>query len=262
MALVMGIINVTPDSFYADSRAATTADAIARGREFFDIGADIVDVGGESSRPGAVPVSLEEELIRVIDVITELAPHGRVSIDTTKPEVARAAVAAGATVINDVGGQLAGVAAELGVGYVLMHRQGDSVTMQENPHYDDVVAEVFGELVRGGVEARALGVKELWLDPGIGLGKSVEHNLALLAHLDDLVNRATAIDARVFIGTSRKRFIGEITHSPDPADRLEGSLATAALAIQAGAELIRVHDVQSAVQLTELFTRPIEEVTL
>ena len=261
MALVMGIINVTPDSFYADSRAATTADAIARGREFFDIGADIVDVGGESSRPGAVPVSLEEELIRVIDVVTELAPHGRVSIDTTKPEVARAAVAAGATLINDVGGELAGVAAELDVGYVLMHRQGDSATMQADPHYDDVVAEVFGELERGAAEARALGVKELWLDPGIGFGKTVAHNLALLAQLDDLVRRTRALDARVFIGTSRKRFIGEITHSPDPADRLEGSLATAALAIQAGAELIRVHDVRSAVQLTELFSRPIEEVT-
>jgi len=216
MALVMGIINVTPDSFYADSRTATTADAIARGREFFDIGADIVDVGGESSRPGAVPVSLEEELIRVIDVVTELAPHGRVSIDTTKPEVARAAVAAGATLINDVGGELAGVAAELDVGYVLMHRQGDSATMQADPHYDDVVAEVFGELEQGAAEARALGVKELWLDPGIGFGKTVAHNLALLAQLDDLVRRARALDARVLSAPVASVLLGKSPIRPTP----------------------------------------------
>ena len=169
---VMGIVNVTPDSFFPDARTESIADAIARGQELFDVGVDVVDVGGESTRPGADDVAADEECDRILDVIATLSARGEVSVDTQKAIVARRAVDAGATIINDVSCSLAAVAGELGVGYVAMHRQGDSRTMQIAPHYDDVVAEVLTFLDEAARSARAVGVERLWLDPGIGFGKT------------------------------------------------------------------------------------------
>ena len=258
---VMGIVNVTPDSFFPASRTALSDEAIARGRAHFAAGCDIVDVGGESTRPGAQSVSVDEEIARVVPVVTALALEGPVSIDTQKEPVARAAVAAGATVINDVSCTLIEVAGELGVGYVAMHRQGDSTTMQLNPSYVDVVREV-GSFLRGAAErARSLGVSPLWLDPGIGFGKSVEHNLALLAHSDRFVALAHEFGAGVLVGTSRKRFLGQLGREPlDVDERLEGSIATEAWAMLQGVSMVRVHDAAAAVQLRELLVRPVEEV--
>lgn len=257
----MGIINVTPDSFFPASRTEQTFQAIARGEEFFEMGCDVVDVGGESTRPGATPVPVEEELARVIPVIEALARFGPVSIDTQKEVVARRAVAGGATIINDVSCTLSHVAGELGVGYVVMHRQGDSATMQDSPSYNDVVTEVLAFLREGAMLARSAGVGQLWLDPGIGFGKSVEHNVALLANTNKLVELAQKFDAGVLIGTSRKRFLEHLAPEPLAVDeRLEGSIATAGWAMLQGASMVRVHDVAVAVQLRELLVRPTEEV--
>jgi dihydropteroate synthase len=187
----MGIVNVTPDSFFPASRTAVSDQAIARGRELFAQGCDIVDVGGESTRPGADPVSVEEELARVVKVIEELAKHGPVSVDTKKEVVARAAVEVGAGVINDVSCTLVEVAGELGVGYVAMHAKGDSKTMQVDPRYDDVVLEVEQFLHDMAERATRAKVPKLWLDPGIGFGKTVEHNLALLRNFE-LAGRPTS----------------------------------------------------------------------
>ncbi len=258
---VMGIVNVTPDSFFAAARTPPRERAIARGVELFALGCDIVDVGGESTRPGARDVALDEELERVLDVVRALAPHGPVSIDTRKPEVARAAVGAGATVINDVSGGLVDLAGELGTGYVAMHSQGTPQTMQVAPHYDDVVAEVLDALDTMAAHARAVGVGQLWLDPGIGFGKSAEHNLALVAHCGDLVELARRHGAGVLVGTSRKRFLATLGPTALEVDeRLEGSIATEAWALMSGAAMIRVHDAAAAVQLRELLSRPVAEV--
>jgi dihydropteroate synthase len=251
--LVMGILNVTPDSFsdggvWFDQEAAT-----ARGREMADQGADIVDVGGESTRPGADPVDVDEELRRVIPVIEALASRVRVSIDTTKPQVAEAAVAAGATLVNDVSASLWPVAAGAGVGWVAMHRQGTSTTMQRDPHYADVVTEVSTFLAERAGRARAAGVGEVWIAPGIGFGKTVEHNLDLLAGLDVLVDSGYP----VLVGTSRKSFLGVVAPmadgAPAPVDeRLPASLATATWALAQGARMVRVHDVAATVQAAAL----------
>ena len=260
----MGIVNVTPDSFFPGSRTASRVDAVARGVSFFEMGCDVVDVGGESTRPGADAVDEAEELSRVVPVVAELARRGTVSVDTKKASVARAAVGAGATIINDVSYTLLDLAGELGVGYVAMHSQGDSTTMQINPTYVDIVEEV-GEFLRAAAaRAAALGVAPLWLDPGIGFGKTREHNLALLAHCHDFVALAHEFGAEVLIGTSRKRFLGEMARSGAPAlaveERLEASIATEAWALVAGASIVRVHDVRAAVQLRDLISRPLEAV--
>jgi dihydropteroate synthase len=257
----MGIVNVTPDSFFPESRTQVQEKAIARGLELFAAGCDIVDIGGESTRPGATPVSEEEELLRVVPVVAALSRHGVTSIDTQKEAVARECVKAGASIINDVSATLLNVAAELGVGYVAMHRQGDSRVMQDDPHYQDVVTEVHTFLEQMASEANALGVSPLWLDPGIGFGKSVEHNLSLLAHVDDLVVRASRHNAGVLIGTSRKRFLAHLGERElDVDQRLEGSIASEAWALTLGATTVRVHDAQSAQQLRDLLVTPIEEV--
>ena len=257
---VMGIVNVTPDSFYPDSRTLARDEAVARGRDLFDAGCDIVDVGGESTRPGAAHVSDDEERARVLDVVAELARYGPVSIDTQKETVARAAIAAGATVLNDVSSTLVEVAGELGVGYVGMHRRGGAADMQDDPHYDDVVAEIVAYLRDVASRASSAGVSPLWLDPGIGFGKTTQHNIALLAHVDQFVALANEFGAGVLIGTSRKRFLGELSGGLDVDQRLEGSIATEAWALLQGVSMVRVHDAAAAVQLRELLTRPVEEV--
>ena len=258
---VMGIVNVTPDSFFPASRTAQANEAVARGLAHFAVGCDIVDVGGESTRPGAVDVDESEEIARVVPVVAALALAGPVSVDTQKEGVARAAVAVGAGVINDVSCTLVEVAGELGVGYVAMHRRGDSRTMQVDPTYDDVVSEVEEFLRRAAERAQRAGVKSLWLDPGIGFGKTTAHNLALLAHCGRFVTLAREFGAGVLIGTSRKRFLGQIGPVALEVDqRLEGSIATEAWAMLEGVSMVRVHDAAVAVQLRELLVRPVEEV--
>lgn len=250
--LVMGVINVTPDSFSDGGRYVDPAAAVAHGRALRAEGADWLDVGGESTRPGSAPVDESEELRRVLPVVEALAADGAlVSIDTRKPAVARAAVAAGATMLNDVGGENGHVAAELGVPWAAMHVQGEPATMQDDPRYADVVAEVLADLVDRAEAARTAGVPEVWIDPGIGFGKTHAHNLALLAHLDAFV----ATGHPVLVGTSRKGFLGRLLGDSDrteaPAaldDRLEGSLATATWAMANGARMVRVHDVRATVQ--------------
>lgn len=246
----MGILNVTPDSFSDGGRWVDHAAAVARGRDLHDQGADLVDVGGESTRPGAAAVDAETEAARVVPVIEALAPHVRVSVDTAKASVAAAALAAGATVVNDVSAELAPVAAAHGAGWVAMHMQGTPRTMQHDPRYDDVVAEVEAHLAACAERGRAAGVAELWVDPGIGFGKTFDHNWALLGAVD----RLCAGGDPVAVGTSRKGFLGAATavadgsDEPTPTDdRLEASVATAVLAARAGAAMVRVHDVAETV---------------
>jgi dihydropteroate synthase len=256
--LVMGILNVTPDSFSDGGLYLATEAAVAHGLEMVAQGADIVDVGGESTRPGAEAVGEEVELERVLPVIAALSSHVRVSIDTVKPAVARAALEAGATLVNDISATLFDVAAAGGAGFVAVHMQGSPATMQAAPHYDDVAGEVFGFLVERARLALAAGVSEVWVDPGIGFGKTMAHNLSLLHHLPELVRAAEdAGCAGVLVGTSRKRFLGLLASGTDRPtgvdDRLEGSLATAALALVSGVSMVRVHDVSVTVQAARLY---------
>lgn len=249
----MGVLNVTPDSFSDGGRWFSSEAAVAHGLEMVAEGADVVDVGGESTRPGAEPVDADEERRRVVDVVAALAPHVRVSIDTRKRSVAEAAVAAGASLVNDVSASLWPVAAESGVGWVAMHMRGEPRTMQASARYDDVVGEVGRFLVERAHQAAEGGVGEVWIDPGIGFGKTAAHNLALLRHLSELV----ATGFPVLVGTSRKSFLGRLLGpSPDePApvdDRLEGSVATATWAMTQGAAMVRVHDVRPTVVAARL----------
>jgi dihydropteroate synthase len=259
--LVMGILNVTPDSFYDGGRYLDPESAVRRGRQILDEGADLVDVGGESTRPGSSPVEQDEELARVVPVIEQLARDervtagsARISIDTTKPAVAEAAVAAGASILNDVSCSLEQVAAGLGAGYVAMHCQGTPADMQLSPHYDDVVSEVTEYLAEKARQARAAGVQEVWVDPGIGFGKTARHNLALLAEL----GRLCRLGWPVLVGTSRKAFIGRVAAGDlegEPlglSERFEGSLATAVWSMAQGASAVRVHDVAPSVQAARL----------
>ena len=250
---MMGILNVTPDSFSDGGAWFRTDQAVRRGHVLIAEGADVVDVGGESTRPGAEPVTVDEELRRVIPVIEALAGQVRVSIDTTKEAVADAAVDAGATLINDVSASLWPTAARHGVGWVAMHRQGTAATMQRQPHYDDVVAEVTAMLADRAGRATSAGVDEVWIDPGIGFGKSVGHNLSLLGALAELV----ATGYPVLVGTSRKSFLGSLAarpgEEPTPVgERLPASLATATWALAQGARMVRVHDVAATVQAARL----------
>ncbi len=251
--LVMGVLNVTPDSFSDGGRYLDPDRALERGLEMVAEGVDVVDVGGESSRPGAQPVSEAEECRRVVPVIDALAPHVRVSVDTVKPAVAEAAVAAGATLVNDISATLWPVAASAGVGWVAMHMQGTPQTMQDDPRYEDVVADVRTFVLARAREASAAGVGEIWVDPGIGFGKTVDQNLSLLRHLAELA----AGGFPVLVGTSRKTFLGRLAPGADgrPApveDRLAGSVATATWAMLAGASMVRVHDVAATVQAATL----------
>ena len=251
--LVMGILNVTPDSFSDGGQWFERDEAVRRGHQMIAEGADVVDVGGESTRPAAAPVPEDEELARVIPVVEALAGHVRVSIDTTKEAVAEAAIVAGATLVNDVSASLWAVAVRHGVGWVAMHRRGSPATMQHDPHYDDVVAEVTSLLSDRASRATSAGVEEVWIDPGIGFGKSLDHNLSLLGALGDLVD----VGYPVLVGTSRKSFLGTLGSGPGQErlavdERLPGSLATATWAMAQGAGMVRVHDVAATVQAARL----------
>lgn len=253
----MGVLNVTPDSFSDGGRYFDPDAAIARGLEIVAEGADVVDVGGESTRPGADPVDEAEEIRRVLPVVEALAGRVRVSIDTMKAGVAEAAVARGAWLVNDVACGLRDVAAATGAALVVMHMRGTPKDMQAQVHYDDVVAEVHGFLAEGVAAAREAGVAEVYVDPGIGFAKTAEHNLALLAALPELVAAGTP----VLVGTSRKRFLGTLGLPPGSpplpvGERYEASLATAAWAMAAGARIVRVHDVRAAVQAAHLVGDP------
>ena len=250
----MGIVNVTPDSFSDGGRLGSVEAAVAHGLRLVEQGAALLDIGGESTRPGADPVSGTDEIARVVPVIEGLRARwaGPISVDTMKPAVARAAVAAGATMWNDVAAldfapDSLATAAELGCDVVLMHMKGEPRTMQTAPFYDDVVAEVTDWLAARAAAAVAAGVvrERIWLDPGIGFGKTTQHNLALTAHLD----RLAALGFPILYGASRKRTIQSIDPTAtDPTDRLGGSLALALEAARNGAAIIRVHDVRETVQ--------------
>ena len=247
----MGVVNVTPDSFSDGGLYLDPEAAIAHGRELVKAGAAILDVGGESTRPGAEPVAEAEELRRVAPAIEGLAGVGaEVSVDTSKAAVAAAALDAGATIVNDVTAlrgdpEMAALCAERDATVVLMHMRGEPRTMQDEPVYEDVVAEVGEFLVARLAAAEAAGIdrKRVWLDPGIGFGKTVEHNLELLRRLGEL----TALGRPLVVGTSRKSFIGRLDGST--ADRrLGGSIASSVLAAIAGAAVLRVHDVAETAQ--------------
>jgi dihydropteroate synthase len=262
---VMGIVNVTPDSFSDGGRYVAPEAALAHGLALVEAGADLLDVGGESTRPGADPVSEAEELHRVGPAIELLVAEAGVpvSIDTTKSVVAAAALAAGAVVVNDVSAGRADpaildVVAERRAGYVAMHMLGDPRTMQDTPTYDDVVEEVGAALCERLDAARAAGIAEgaLCADPGIGFGKTVAHNLDLLARLPELVER---VEVPVLVGTSRKRFLGTVLrdvageHGEPPAERRDdGTLATVVWALDRGARVVRVHDARPAARAVAL----------
>jgi dihydropteroate synthase len=258
---VMGVINVTPDSFSDGGRFAGRDAAIAQARRLIAEGADILDIGGESTRPGAAAVSEAEEIGRVAPLIAAIRAENPIpiSIDTMKPAVARAAFAAGATTWNDVtalrhSSDSLAVAAELGCEVVLMHMQGEPGTMQAEPRYDDVVAEVAAFLAERAEAAMTAGVarERLWLDPGVGFGKHmIRHNLPLLAGLDRIV----ALGFPVLLGASRKSFIGAVDGGSPPADqRLGGSIAAALAGAAAGVAAVRVHDVRETVQALRVWT--------
>jgi dihydropteroate synthase len=247
--LVLGIVNVTPDSFSDGGKLAGAAHAIAQGLKLREQGADLIDVGGESTRPGATPVPADEELRRVIPVVEALAREGvAVSVDTMKPEVMRASIDAGCAAINDVNafrapGALEAVA-PAPVGVIAMHMQGTPASMQQAPVYADVVAEVAAFLRERAQALERAGVERsrIVLDPGFGFGKSFEHNLALMRGLPALA----AMGYPILAGVSRKRMIGEIT-GREVGDRVAGSVAAALVAVQNGARLVRVHDVKETV---------------
>ncbi len=253
--LVMGIINVTPDSFSGDGLGGDADAAFEQGRRFAEEGADILDVGGESTRPGSEGVSVEDELERVLPVIERLAEELEcvVSVDTSKPEVARLAVAAGATMINDVYGLRAEgmieTVAETGLPAVIMHMQGAPRTMQEAPHYHDVIGDIYSFLAERVEAAVAGGVErsQLLVDPGIGFGKTVNHNLEILRRLREFKSMGLG----VLIGTSRKSTIGKVLDLP-AEERIFGTAATCAVAIANGADLIRVHDVGEMKQVAQM----------
>ena len=250
----MGVVNVTPDSFSDGGRFLGHDAALAHARKLIADGADILDIGGESTRPGAEPVSEADEIARTVPLIAAIRMESGVaiSIDTMKPAVARAAVAAGATIWNDVAAlrfspDAPSVAAELGCEVVLMHMLGEPRTMQDDPRYNDVVAEVEAFLLSRAAVAEAAGVarEKIWLDPGIGFGKTVDHNLALLAALPRLCGHGY----RVLLGASRKRFIAALDPMAKGAgDRLGGSLAAHLVGAWAGVASVRVHDVRETVQ--------------
>lgn len=256
MTQIMGILNVTPDSFSDGGTHQNIAAALAWAKA--SPGADIIDIGGESTRPGAEPVPVQTEIARVVPVIEALRAAGDtrpISIDTRKAAVAEAALQAGATMVNDVSAfaydpALADVVAARDVPVCLMHAQGDPRTMQDAPQYDDVVGEVRAYLSERVAFARSLGISQVIADPGIGFGKNLAHNLALLRGLGTL-----DVGAPLLLGASRKRFIGTLTDVSEPAARMPGSVAVALHAADMGAKIVRVHDVQATWQALEVWKK-------
>jgi len=254
--LVMGIVNVTPDSFSGDGLGSDVQAAIAQGKRMVEEGADLLDIGGESTRPGSEPVSEDDELGRVLPVIEGLAATVNlpISVDTYKSAVALAALAAGASIVNDISGlhhdqEMAKVAAEAGAAVILMHIQGTPRDMQKDPKYADVIGEISGYLAEGIATAEAAGLtrEQLVVDPGIGFGKTLEHNLEILRRLREF----RALGCAVMVGTSRKSIIGRILNLP-AEQRVEGTAATVALAVAAGADIVRVHDVKEMVRVARV----------
>jgi dihydropteroate synthase len=251
--VVMGVVNATPDSFSDGGLYLDPDAAVAHGERLAGEGAAILDVGGESTRPGAAPVPEHEELDRVVPVIERLAgaTEARLSIDTVKTAVARAALGAGASVVNDVSAfrfspDMAGVVADAGVDCVLMHMLGEPRTMQDDPRYEDVVSEVRAFLEQRMAFATGEGVPEerIWVDPGIGFGKTVEHNLELLRRLGEIAS----LGRPVVVGTSRKSFLGKLSAGRPAGERLPGTIATNVIALERGASVFRVHEVAPLVQ--------------
>jgi len=256
---VMGILNVTPDSFYAGGRTVDSRAAIQAGLSMIENGADMLDIGGESSRPGADPVSVDEELRRILPVVEGLRLETSLplSIDTTKASVARAALRAGASIVNDISAlradpDMAKTIAAAGAQVILMHMQGTPQTMQKEPHYNDVVEEVCDFLSLRAKVALAAGISPdgIIVDPGIGFGKRLEHNLALLRQLPKLAARGYP----VLVGLSRKSFLGQLLDLP-AAQRLEGTIVANAIAIYGGASIIRVHDVKEGRRTADVAVR-------
>lgn len=258
--LVMGILNVTPDSFYGGSRTSLSTDAAERALRMVDEGADVIDVGGESTRPGSRPVPAEVEMERVVPAIEEIRRRSEIpiSIDTTKATVAREALARGASVVNDVSAlrfdpELAAVVAEGGASVILMHMQGEPETMQVAPSYADVVAEVVAFLTARVEAAVAAGIPRarILVDPGIGFGKRLEDNLALLRGLP----RLRALGCPIVVGLSRKRFLGDLLGGLAVEERLEGTIAANAVAVVNGADVLRVHDVREGRRTADVARR-------
>jgi len=259
--LIMGVLNVTHDSFSDGGRFLNVDEAVTHAREMARTGADIIDIGGESTRPGAAPVGVEEELRRILPVIERLQDLV-VSVDTTKALVAEKALAAGARIINDISAlrfdaRMVDVVRDAGAGAVLMHMQGTPQTMQQSPQYDDVVADVRSFLAEriAFAEARGLKKSQIAVDPGIGFGKTVAHNLQLLARLGEF----GLLGCVLLVGTSRKSFIGKVLGSapdagqgPETAGRLWGTAATVAWAVAQGARVVRVHDVAEMVDVVRM----------
>ena len=254
--LVMGVLNVTPDSFSDGGEFFDTDKAIEHGLKMAADGAAIIDIGGESTRPDSAPVSVEEQVKRVIPVIEALSEKIDIpiGIDTYNYEVAKAALDAGAAMINDITAvsdeRMGRLAAEQGVPVVLMHMQGTPKTMQVEPKYKNVVSEVLQFLLGRAKQAEQLGInkEKIFIDPGIGFGKTVEHNLLLLKNIDEFV----ATGYRVLVGTSRKSFIGALTGKENPAERLFGTAATVALCVTAGVSIVRVHDVAEMLDVVKV----------
>lgn len=257
---VMGVVNVTPDSFSDGGRHDTTDAAIAHGLKLLDEGADILDIGGESTRPGATPVDEATEVARAIPVIEGIVaarPGTVISIDTNKAEVAEAAAAAGASILNDVTASLEHTAARNGMGWIAMHASGPSQTMQNDPRYGDVVGEIADFLADAARRGSAAGVSDIWVDPGVGFGKTLEHNLELIANLDRFGQIAPTV-----VAVSRKRSLGDLHARSDGLDeptgvddRLEASLAIATWGGFLGADLVRVHDVRATVHAVGVIAR-------
>jgi dihydropteroate synthase len=250
----MGVLNVTPDSFSDGGRFLRPEEAVRQGVRLAEEGADILDVGGESSRPGSEPVSEQEELDRVAPVVERLARtvEARLSVDTYKPSVAQACLALGATMVNDITGledsEMIRIVAEHGAGAVVMHMRGRPKTMQDDVSYADVVSEVCAFLGERAACARAAGIGEVVIDPGIGFGKTAAHNFELLRRLGEVV----ALGWPVLVGASRKSFLGSLPSALPPGERLEGTLAAVAVAVMGGASIVRVHDVRETKRVVEV----------
>jgi len=250
----MGVINVTPDSFSDGGRFLLPEAAVRQGIRLVEEGADILDIGGESSRPGSEPVGAAEELDRVAPVVERLSREvdARLSIDTCKPEVARECLGLGAAIVNDITGlenpEMARVAAEQEAGVVVMHMRGRPKTMQRDVSYDDVVGEVRTFLDERAKRARAAGIEEVIVDPGIGFGKTAAHNFELLRRLDEIAS----LGLPVLVGPSRKSFLGSLRSQLPPSERLEGTLAAVAIAVMHGASIVRVHDVAAVKRVVEV----------